>query len=185
MAAPAFLQQGIDMTCKGIRPDGNQCTCPDEYTRSGLCASCAAPETTALVPVGSTGLMADPAVDVLYAALQPHMREFIKAYMETLTMVEAAEVVGVSRQSHYYWAANTPGYRDVFEVAEDGHLRTMGGGGLSGERRLLGTQAAARTVPRTRAQNRRRAAGLGSRAVVRGGLPPTAHRERLSLFARL
>ena len=62
--------------------------------------------------------MADPKVDVLYAALQPHMREFIKAYMETLTIVEAAEVVGVSRQSHYYWSKHAPGYREVFEVAE-------------------------------------------------------------------
>ena len=106
------------MTCKGIRPDGTQCTCPDEYTRSGLCASCAAPESTALVPVGSTGLMADPAVDMLYSALQPHMRAFIKAYMETLTIVEAAEVAGISRQSHYYWVKNAPGYREVFEVAE-------------------------------------------------------------------
>jgi len=29
------------------------------------------------------------------------MREFIKAYMETLTIVEAAEVVGCSRQSQW------------------------------------------------------------------------------------
>ncbi len=54
----------------------------------------------------------------MYQALQPHAREFIIAYMETLTIVEAAEVVGVSRQSHYYWLENAPGYRDVFEVAE-------------------------------------------------------------------
>ena len=108
------------MTCRGVRPDGNQCTCPDEYTSSetGLCASCGAPESTALVPVGSTDVMADPEVDTLYKALQPHMREFLKAYMETLTIVEAAEVVGVSRQSHYYWAKHTPGYREVYEVAE-------------------------------------------------------------------
>ena len=39
--------------------------------------------------------MADPEVDALYSALQPHMRDFIKAYMETLTIVEAAEVVGM------------------------------------------------------------------------------------------
>ena len=93
---------------------------PDEYLNpgTGLCGSCGAPESAPLVPVGSTDLMADPEVDMLYAALQPHMREFIKAYMETLTIVEAAEVVGISRQSHYYWTEHVPGYREVFEVAE-------------------------------------------------------------------
>ena len=108
------------MTCRGIRPDGNQCDAPELYVspETGLCGSCGAPESTALVPVGSTDLMADPEVDALYSALQPHMREFLKAYMETLTIVEAAEVVGISRQSHYYWLDNTPGYREVFEVAE-------------------------------------------------------------------
>ena len=97
-----------------------KCDAPDEYVNpaTGLCGSCGAPESTALVSVGSTDLMADPEVDALYTALQPHMREFLKAYMETLTIVEAAEVVGVSRQSHYYWVSNTPGYREVFEVAE-------------------------------------------------------------------
>ena len=102
------------MTCRGIRPDGNQCDAPEQYVcpETGLCGSCGAPESTALVPVGSTNLMADPEVDVLYSALQPHMREFLKAYIHTLTIVEAAEVVGVSRQSHYYWlenAMNRPG----------------------------------------------------------------------------
>ena len=108
------------MTCRGIRPDGTQCDAPDQYVspETELCGSCGAPESTALVPVGSTGLMADPEVDVLHSALQPHMREFLKAYMHTLTIVEAAEVVGVSRQSHYYWLENMPGYREVFEVAE-------------------------------------------------------------------
>ena len=107
------------MACRGIRPDGNQCDAPEQYVspETGLCGSCGAPESTALVPVGSS-LMADPEVDTLHSALQPHMREFLKAYMETLTIVEAAEVVGVSRQSHYYWLENAPGYREVFEVAE-------------------------------------------------------------------
>ena len=83
-----------------------------------MCTLWGTQETTALVPVGSTGLMADPEMDVLYQALQPHMRDFIKAYMETLTIVEAAGVVGISRQSHYYWTEHVPGYREVFEVAE-------------------------------------------------------------------
>ena len=26
-------------------------------------------------------------------------------------------MVGISRQSHYYWLEHTPGYREVFEVA--------------------------------------------------------------------
>ena len=108
------------MTCRGIRPNGNQCDAPEQYVspETGLCGSCGAPASTALVPVGSTSLMADPEVDALYSALQPHMRDFIKAYMETLTIVEAAEVVGISRQSHYYWSQHTPGYREVFDVAE-------------------------------------------------------------------
>lgn len=108
------------MTCKGIRPHGNQCNAPEQYVspETGLCGSCGVPESIALVPVGTTDLMADPEVDALYTALQPHMREFLKAYMETLTIVEAAEVVGVSRQSHYYWLKHTPGYRELFEVAE-------------------------------------------------------------------
>ena len=108
------------MACNGIRPDGGQCDAPDEYVNPAteLCGSCGAPESKALVPVGSTGLMADPSVNALYSALQPHMREVLKAYMETLTIAQAAEVVGVSRQSHYYWLKHTPGYREVFEVAE-------------------------------------------------------------------
>ena len=87
------------MTCRGIRPDGNQCDAPDRHTdpATGLCGSCGAPESTALVPVGSTDLMADPEVDALFTALHPRAREFLKAYMETLTIVEAAEVVGISR----------------------------------------------------------------------------------------
>ena len=32
------------MTCRGVRPDGGQCMCPEEYLdqSTGLCASCAA-----------------------------------------------------------------------------------------------------------------------------------------------
>ena len=95
------------MTCKGIRPDGNQCTCPDEYTRSGLCASCAAPGSTALVPVGSTDMMADPEVAALYEALPPKAQQFIKAYVETLSIDAGAEAADVHRNSHYYWKKNT------------------------------------------------------------------------------
>ena len=59
------------MTCRGIRPNGNQCDAPEQYVSSetGLCGSCGAPESTALVPVGSTDMMADPEVDALYEAL--------------------------------------------------------------------------------------------------------------------
>ena len=107
------------MTCRGIRPDGNQCTCPDEYTSSetGLCASCGAPGSTALVPVGSTEMMADPEVAALYDGLQPKAQQFIRAYVETLSIDAGAEAAGVHRNSHYYWLKNTPGYREVFDVA--------------------------------------------------------------------
>ena len=105
------------MTCRGIRPDGNQCICPDEYTSSGLCASCAAPESTALVPVGSTEMMADPEVAALYDGLQPKAQQFLRAFVETLSIDAGAEAAGVHRNSHYYWLKNTPGYREVFDVA--------------------------------------------------------------------
>ena len=112
------------MTCKGIRPDGTQCTCPDEYTRSGSCASCAAPESTALVPVGSTDLTTDEDVDMLHAGLQPHAREFLRAYVKALTIVDAADVVGIARSTHYKWMKNMPGYPEAFEHAQREKLRT-------------------------------------------------------------
>ena len=107
------------MTCRGIRPDGNQCECADEYTspKTGLCASCGAPESTALVPVGSTGLMADPGLGVVHAGLRPRAREFLRAYTETLTIDEAAEVVGMHRTTHYYWLKTMDGYQEAFEIA--------------------------------------------------------------------
>lgn len=108
------------MACKGIRPDGNQCTCADEFTdpKTGLCASCAAPESTALVPVGSTDLMADPEVGALYEALPPKAKQFIRAYVETFTIDKGAQAAGIHRNSHYYWKKHTHGYLEVFEVAD-------------------------------------------------------------------
>ena len=108
------------MTCRGIRPNGNQCTMPDESTdpATGLCGSCGAPESTALVPVGSTDMMADPEVAAFYEALQPKAQQFLRAYVETLSIDAGAEAAGVHRNSHYYWKKNTPGYGEVFEVAE-------------------------------------------------------------------
>ncbi len=108
------------MTCKGIRPDGNQCTCPDEFTdpKTGLCAPCGAPASTALVPVRSTDVMADEDADVLYARLQPHAREFLRAFVKTLTIVDAADVVGIARSTHYKWLKNMPGYPEAFEHAQ-------------------------------------------------------------------
>ena len=108
------------MACRGVLPDGNQCDAADRHTdpATGLCGACGAPESKALVPVGSTGLMADPGLDVLCRELPPKAHEFLKAYVETLTIDEGSEVAGISRQSHYYWKKNVPGYREVFEVAQ-------------------------------------------------------------------
>ena len=106
------------MTCKGIRPDGTHCTCPDEFTVQGLCASCAAPESTGLVPIGSTELMAHPALDALYRELPPKAQAFPAAYTKTRTIKGGAEACGISRQSHYDWLKNAPGYDELFEVAE-------------------------------------------------------------------
>ncbi len=108
------------MACRGIRPDGNQCDAPDQYVSpdTGLCGSCGAPESTALVAVGSTDVMADDDVDALYAGLQPHAREFLRAYVKTLTIVDAADVVGIARSTHYKWLKNVPGYPEAFEHAQ-------------------------------------------------------------------
>ncbi len=108
------------MICKGTRPDGTPCNATDEYVSSetGLCWSCAAPESKALVPVAETVLMADPAVTTLYEALPPKAQAFLPAYMEDTTILGAADACGISRTSHYYWLENTAGYREVFEVAQ-------------------------------------------------------------------
>ena len=116
------------MTCRGIRPDGDECTCADEFTIDGLCAVCAAPESAALVPVGSTDLMAQPELDALYEALPPKAQAFISAYTKTYTIVKAAKAAGVHRNSHRYWMRHTSGYAELFEVAElDAldHLRNL------------------------------------------------------------
>ena len=108
------------MICKGTRPDGTPCPATDEYVSSetGLCWTCAAPESKALVPVAETVLMADPAVTTLYEALSPKAQAFLRAYMEDTTILGAADACGISRTSHYYWLEHTPGYREVYEVAE-------------------------------------------------------------------
>ena len=109
----------VYMACKGILPDGNQCDAPDQYVdpATGLCGSCGAPASTALVPVGSTEMMADPEVAALYDALQPKAQQFLRAFVETLSIDAGAEAAGVHRNSHYYWKKKTPGYREVFDVA--------------------------------------------------------------------
>ncbi len=94
--------------------------CPEEYLdqSTGLCASCAAPESKALVPVVSTALTTDEERDVLHAGLRPHAREFLRAFAETLTIADAADLVGVARSTHYKWLKNMPGYPEAFEYAQ-------------------------------------------------------------------
>ena len=93
---------------------------PEQYVNSetGLCASCGAPESTALVSVGATDVTTDEDVDMLYTGLHPHAREFLRAYVKTLTIVDAAEVVGIARSTHYAWLKNVPGYPEAFEYAQ-------------------------------------------------------------------
>jgi len=108
------------MICNGIRPDGNQCDAPEQYVcpDTGLCGSCGAPESTALVTVGSTDLMADEERDMLDARLQPHAREFLRAFVKALTIADAADVVGIARSTHYKWLKKMPGYPEAFEHAQ-------------------------------------------------------------------
>ena len=106
------------MACKGMLPDGTRCTCPDEFTVDGLCASCAAPDTTALVPIGSTDLIADPKMAALYQELPIKAQAFLDALTKTGTIAKAAKACGISRQSHYYWKENLAGYEELYEVAE-------------------------------------------------------------------
>ena len=108
------------MACNGIRPDGGQCDAPDQYLdpATGFCGACGASESKALVPVGSTGLTTDDERDMLYAGLQPHAREFLRAFVETLTIADAADLVGIARSTHYKWLKNMPGYHEAFEYAQ-------------------------------------------------------------------
>ena len=101
------------MICSG-------CGAPDEYVsnETGLCWRCATPESKALVPAGAVALMASPEVTTLYQALPPKAQAFLQAYMEDTTILGAADIVGISRTSHYNWLENTSGYRKVFEVAK-------------------------------------------------------------------
>ena len=43
---------------------------------------------------------------------------FIAAFREVGTITQAAEIVGVTRQAHYYWLENRDGYREAFDDAE-------------------------------------------------------------------
>ena len=65
-------------------------------SETGLCGSCGAPEGTALVPVGSTDMMADPEVAALHGELPPKAQALIRGYVETLTLDAGAEAVGVT-----------------------------------------------------------------------------------------
>ena len=77
-----------------------------------------ASEGKALVPIGSADLTTDEERDMLYAPLQPHAREFLRAYVKTLTIADAADLVGIARSTHYKWMKNTPGYPEAFEYAQ-------------------------------------------------------------------
>ena len=107
------------MTCKGIRVDGNHCTMPDESTdpKTGLCGFCGAPQSTALVLMGETGLTADPEVDAKYRGLPPKAQAFIRGFVETRRIGEASKVAGVNRNLYRYWLKNVPNFSEVFEVA--------------------------------------------------------------------
>ena len=94
-----------------------KCDAPDEYVNptTGLCPEC---RSTALVPVGSMELLVDEERDMLDARLQPHAREFLRAFVKTLTIADAADVVGIARSTHYKWLKKMPGYPEAFEHAQ-------------------------------------------------------------------
>ena len=119
------------MTCKGVLPDGGQCDAPDQYvsTETGFCWVCAAPESKALMPGGSTDLMVDPEMEALYessgfeidASLPEKCQAFLRAYVEAegeWTLVGAAAVLGIHRNTHDYWKRKVPGYAEAYEKAK-------------------------------------------------------------------
>ena len=109
------------MTCKGVLLSGDECDAEDRHTdpATGLCGSCAAPKSMALVHVGGTTLLADPEIDAKYRGLPPRAQAFLTAYIGTLGKIaDASRVAGVSRNMHRYWLRTVPDYPAVFEVAE-------------------------------------------------------------------
>ena len=51
------------------------------------------------------------------AALPPRARNFLRAYIETRTIKEAAEIVGMHRTTHNYWLKTLDGYPEAFAIA--------------------------------------------------------------------
>ena len=108
------------MTCKGIRPDGNQCDALDEYVshETGLCWACAGPGSTALVPVGETALVAaDPTLPTFDENLPWQCVEWLQAFIATRYIGKAAAIVGVDRGTHRDWKKSVPGFEEAFEIA--------------------------------------------------------------------
>ena len=108
------------MACKGTLPSGDQCDAPDHQLNpaTGLCGSCGAPKSMALVHLGGTTLLADPDVEMKYNALPPKAQAFLTAFVATRGKIgEASKVAGVSRNMHRYWLKTVTDYPEVFEVA--------------------------------------------------------------------
>ena len=65
--------------------------------------------------VGS--LTDEPGWDAVYAGLRPRARDFLTAFREVGTVTAAADLIGISRQTHYKWKRSDPLYADAFKLA--------------------------------------------------------------------
>ena len=108
------------MACRGIRTGGTQCDAPEQYVSSetGLCGSCGAPGSTALVTVGEKALAAeDPTLPTFDENLPWQCLEWLQAFVLTRYIGRAAAIVGVDRGTHRDWKKSVPGFEEAFEIA--------------------------------------------------------------------
>lgn len=56
-----------------------------------------------------------------YGIVHPRKRAFIAAYAETGTIVQAAEIAGIDRQTHYDWSASDP---DYVKACQDAYIQS-------------------------------------------------------------
>ena len=108
------------MICKGTRPDGTPCPATDEYVsaETGLCWSCAEPETKALVPLEDAPLVIAEPVPLTFDENLPwKCVAWLRAFIATRYIGKAAATVGVDRGAHHYWKKTVPGFDEAFEIA--------------------------------------------------------------------
>lgn len=57
--------------------------------------------------------------------LHPKKRAFLAAYVRVASITKAAEIAGISRESHYEWKASDPDYARAFEAAKQIACETL------------------------------------------------------------